>query len=89
MTRRRTVELVVLLVVVAALRARESSPGAKVGVYCVPTRAAVGWNNMSLPASSEFTNASLRLADEGKGSAVGAKVVPGDPTPQYLSLIHI
>jgi homoserine O-acetyltransferase len=80
----RTVELAVLLVAVAALQARESSLGAKVGVYCVPTKATVAWNNMSLPARSEFTNASFRTLHEDRNAA-GAKVGLGDPTPQYTS----
>jgi len=82
MIRRRTVELAVLLVAVAALQARESSLGARGAVYCVPTRATVAWNNMSLPASSGFTNASLRTPREEMSSA-GTKVGPGDPPPQY------
>jgi homoserine O-acetyltransferase len=82
MSRRRTVELVVLLVAVAALQARESSLEAKGGVYCVPTRATVAWNNMSLPASSEFTNASFRMPHKDRNAA-SAKGGPGDPTPQY------
>jgi homoserine O-acetyltransferase len=82
MVRRRTVELAVLLVAVAALQARESSLGARGAAYCVPTRATVAWNNMSLPASSEFTIASLRTSHEER-SAAGFKVGPVDATSQY------
>src|ERR1700720_287796 len=78
MIRRRTVELAVLLVAVAALQARESSLGARGAVYCVPTRATVAWNNLSLPASSEFTTVSLRTSHEERRTA-GTRVGPGDP----------